>query len=469
MNRHTIIISGLFLLICTFIVVPLFQDGMFMDAVQYTAVAHNMSQGYGTFWHPEFSMRGVSNYDGFYEQPPLGIFLLSVFYRLCGDSLYVERIFILICLIATLLLIRAIWRYIFKSQSSEKNFWPLPILLFCITPIIIWTYDSFMLENIMIIWILAAVFLLLKNADNFKLYNVVLAAIFIFLASFTKGIPGLFPLIMPVIQCMLGMQNWKKALISVGIIMATLTGIYLVIFSIPEAQTFYDYYLFDRTTYRINSMPTVTYRGYIFTRLLLELLPAAGITGLLILINRRKAAIDKKTLRIGMLFIFLGLAGSLPLMLTMIQKGFYLVPCFPFFAIGLSLFILGFQKPKVELTPSKTVKIVRYIVLGTLSITFIFNLTKLGTPNRDNDLLSDLKTLSPYIEKEEIIYSPNAMWNNWAMQSYLMRYYNKSMDEGFNGNIVIVDRTIPVDIPPQYQIIPAKTKRYDIYSMVMTN
>jgi hypothetical protein len=38
----------------------LIQDGMFMDAMLYTSVAHNEAQGIGTFWFPQFSKSNLN-------------------------------------------------------------------------------------------------------------------------------------------------------------------------------------------------------------------------------------------------------------------------------------------------------------------------------------------------------------------------------------------------------------------------
>ncbi|MEZ4720970.1 MAG: hypothetical protein R2813_03730 [Flavobacteriales bacterium] len=63
------------------LVVPLLvQDGMFMDAMLYTSVAHNLSEGIGSFWYPQFSYLNVSELDAFHEQPPLGFGIQAKFF-----------------------------------------------------------------------------------------------------------------------------------------------------------------------------------------------------------------------------------------------------------------------------------------------------------------------------------------------------------------------------------------------------
>ncbi len=466
LKRTPFPVALLTLYIIAFILIPLFQDGMFMDATQYTAVAHNLSYGYGSFWHAEFSMRGVSNYDAFYEQPPLGLFMLSLFYRVLGDSMYVERFFILLCLIANLMLIRAIWRTVFRDDAQFLRFSYLPLLLYVIIPIITWTYDSFMLENLMTVWILASVLCLWKSTQSKHLIYPLLAGVCIFLATFTKGIPGLFPLGVPFLLAVMRMQNWPTAIRNTGILFGVLAIPYIVFFNMPESRHFYEMYLFDRTAYRLESLPTVQHRTYTLVRLAMELIPVAAITAIIIFINRKQATADMHRRRNAVFFLLLGIAGSLPLMLTLIQKGFYLVPAMPFFALGFAMLLTPYLiQPGVLGTQNRFVRYGRIFLITALSVVVIIRATQILKPNRDAELLSDLKTLSPYFEDEWIIYSPNAMWGNWAMQSYLMRYYCRHMNFGFRGPVVIVDTRIKLTetIQPGYARVAAATKRNDLY------
>jgi hypothetical protein len=71
----------------------LIQDGMFLDGVLYTCVSNNLSHGYGSFWSPMFSPAGFGGSPYFLEQPPLVFGIQSLFFRLFGDSMYVDNCF----------------------------------------------------------------------------------------------------------------------------------------------------------------------------------------------------------------------------------------------------------------------------------------------------------------------------------------------------------------------------------------
>ena len=53
--------------VCALLLLPgLVREGMFMDGMLYTVVAHNEARGIGTFWQPRFSQLGLANMDTFH-------------------------------------------------------------------------------------------------------------------------------------------------------------------------------------------------------------------------------------------------------------------------------------------------------------------------------------------------------------------------------------------------------------------
>src|SRR5213592_3115017 len=88
--------------------VPRLADrGMFVDGVTYAAIARNLAEGRGSFWQPFYT---ATVYPAFHEQPPLGMWLESLWFRALGDRPYVERLYAACTAAATAVLIAAIWR-----------------------------------------------------------------------------------------------------------------------------------------------------------------------------------------------------------------------------------------------------------------------------------------------------------------------------------------------------------------------
>src|SRR5262245_12301802 len=87
----------------------LIQYGMFMDAILYTCVGRNLAEGIGTFWFPVFSESGVVlGVPSFHEQPPLGFWIMSLFFQLLGNGWYVERLYVFVTFFISAVLIIAI-------------------------------------------------------------------------------------------------------------------------------------------------------------------------------------------------------------------------------------------------------------------------------------------------------------------------------------------------------------------------
>ena len=99
----------------------LIKDGMFMDAMLYTSVSHNMSHGMGSFWFPYFDEHNVAGLTSFHEQPPLVFTIQSFFFRLFGDSRFVERFYVVFCMICNIILMSMLWKSIFKKEEIADD------------------------------------------------------------------------------------------------------------------------------------------------------------------------------------------------------------------------------------------------------------------------------------------------------------------------------------------------------------
>ncbi|HNM29103.1 MAG TPA: glycosyltransferase family 39 protein [Chitinophagales bacterium] len=445
----------------------LIQDGMFMDALLYTSVANNLSTGYGTFWFPQFSLHNVSDFNAFHEQPPLGIFIQSLFFRAFGHSMYVERFYTFLMLIITARLMVSLWKRVYLSESILHQYSWLPVLLWMLSPICFWSYSNNMLENTMGVFTLSAVILLFDAMRSQKTSKFILGGLFIFLATMIKGVPGLFPLATPcIIWIMERNSGFVKMIWQSFLSLITVALLYCCMLLIPDARESYDVYFLQRTLFRIDSLPTVNSRFYILGRLFLELLPQFILLIIVLLIARNKKRIPgAQYFKQGLIFILIGISASLPLMLTMVQKAFYFVPALPLFAIGLASMmapVIAIENRKENLRPS-TLKVWRgvgvLLFIGMLGYTGAM----FGHVKRDKDLIHDVRLIGDAIPNEHVIGTPNAMWNNWSMQTYMMRYNNMSMDEGYKQTYVVVDQKYQTQIPEFYTKIDIPTKRYHLF------
>ncbi len=446
----------------------LIQDGMFMDGMLYTCVSKNLANGIGSFWFPVFSKYGFGGLTTFHEHPPLVFAIQSVFFKLLGNGMYTERLYVLFTLALTCYLIVRIWKYVNKDADEKKIGW-LPLFLWIIIPVCFWSFSNNMHENTMGIFVLFSVLFYLRSVKEEKILFTVLSAVFIFLATFSKGIPGLFPVAMPFLYWLtLRKINFAKVFFHSLILIGIPLLIYTVLLCFPSANESLSNYLLKRVLHRIGENPTVESHFYIAGRIVVELLPVIGVVVLLIFTFRKKFILRREKKQLAVFFILLGLAGVLPLMLTMVQKGFYFIPSLPFFAIGFGLIV---SKPlshwAVRIVNAKTNKIMLISSVILLIGVFVFSFLNIGKASRDKEMLNDVKEFGRVIPEFSEVSISEHRWNDWPLQCYLIRYHNISIDPQHADNKYrIIDKNAPDSTVTNYQKVDLPTLQFDLYKKI---
>lgn len=448
----------------------LIQDGMFMDAMLYTSVSHNLSMGIGTFWFPQFSLHNMAGLTSFHEQPPLVFGIQSVFFKIFGDSMYVERFYTFLTMCITAALINLLWKEIYRNENSLKRLGWLPIILWITIPVCFWSYTNNMHENTMGIFTLSSVLLIYKasQSEKFQIMACILAGIFILMATLSKGLPGFFPITVPLLYWLTTKKNtFSKTFLQTLIITLVPVIIYAILFFIPESKESLSTYLFKRALHRINEVPTVDNRFWILYRLFMELLPQILFVAIIFSIAKlKKIKWDiSEQIPNSIFFISVGLLASAPLMLTLVQKGFYFVPSLPFFAIGFSILIapIIFNLTERINTTSKKYKMFLLMSAFLLIATTSFSLMQKGKVGRNKELLHDIYLIGTVVPKQTIISIPADMWNEWDLQCYLVRYFNISLESNYQNNYCIIDKTIQTNTLTGYKKVDIKTLQYDLY------
>ena len=446
----------------------LIQDGMFMDGMLYTCVSKNLANGIGSFWFPVFSKYGFGGLTTFHEHPPLVFAIQSVFFRVFGNSMYTERIYVLVTIALTAYLIVRIWKCINKDADEKKTGW-WPLFLWISIPVCFWAFGNNMHENTMGIFLLLSVLFYLRSINENKILFTFFSAIFIFLATFSKGIPGFFPVAMPFLYWItLKKINFKQAffhsLILIGIPLLT----YSILICFPSAKESLSNYLIKRVIHRIGEDPTVESHFYIAGRIVIELLPVIGLVILLIFVFRKKFILRREKKQMAVFFLLLGLAGVLPLMLTMVQKGFYFIPSLPFFAIAFALIV---SKPlshwAVRIISPKANRILLFSSALLLCGVMIFSFLNIGKASRDKEILNDVREFGNIIPEFSSVSISEHRWNDWPLQCYLIRYHNINIDPQHADNEYrIIDKNAPDSTVKNYKKIDLPTLQFDLYKKI---
>jgi 4-amino-4-deoxy-L-arabinose transferase-like glycosyltransferase len=172
---------------------------MFSDGIWYASAARNMAEGVGSFWHPHY-MDGID--DNFMLHFPLGIWMQSLAFRIFGDSTLVEFFWGASAGLMIVLLICVLWRRLGGIKSDLPGAW-WPAVLFALTPMVSWVVANNLLESTMTVFVMLGAIaayqaVVVKGRWRILLW-ISLSGGFLSLALLTKGLPGVFPLALPLL------------------------------------------------------------------------------------------------------------------------------------------------------------------------------------------------------------------------------------------------------------------------------
>ena len=460
------------------LIVPvLIQDGMFMDGIQYACISKNLAHGLGTFWHPFLSSTWNKNGSIYFlEHPPLVYGIQSIFFTIIGDSIYAERIYSFTTAIVTAILIILIWKIFFRNNEDLKSLAWLAVLLWIIIPICSWSYQNNIQENTMGVFTILSVYFSLKavHLKEKQYWNLFLSGISIFLATFSKGVPGLFPIATIIIYWTVFRSfSFNKIFLNTLILLATPLLIYFILMQNHTANNSLLFYFKERLLFRINEEPTVSNRYFIFFRLFSELIPTMLIALIVLILShirkiKNKFNSDyKKTI---LFFFLIGISGSLPIMLTLVQRGFYFLPALPFFAIGFALLVTPTLMVFVENIGINT-KLFKYLKMFSIFLLIfciIYSCLQIGKKSRDKEILDDVYTVGKIIPEKETIGIDSSMFTEWSLKFYLLRYFNICSTPSKNNQYKYYlhekknDKFLQANFYKKLQI---ETKKYDLYEL----
>ncbi|MCW3105302.1 MAG: hypothetical protein JWO09_3742 [Bacteroidetes bacterium] len=445
-----------------------------MDGMMYISVSKNLAEGIGTFWDPCFT---TTNMPSYHEQPPLYFGLLALFYKVLGTGTYVERLFCFLCFGAVTFYIHLLWRMIYSDHPEVAvNSW-LPVLFWSIIPVCFWAYANHVEETLMAVFTAAAVYhvccALFRNEK--VVLNLVLAGLFIFFSTLTKGIQGAFPLVSVGIYWLVTRSiSFKRTILYSLVLLAVPVCIYCILLAgDPDVYTSFLKYFNGRIVETFNNVrPTTDSRFELLFKLFYEMLPVLLLSGIILLLTKisgKDLALTKKHSQAALWFLLVGLSGSLPLMVTFEQRRFYLVTALPFFVLAIAIFTApGISHWISEAdTSSRGFRWFRSSQALVLLIATVYSVSQLKEPKRDKALLSDIYSIGRLVPSGEVISIPVEMYNDWNLKAYMMRSFRISLDEKNVKKYFLVRKEYAGKVPGNYRLCSKLTKEIDLYEICL--
>jgi 4-amino-4-deoxy-L-arabinose transferase-like glycosyltransferase len=423
--------TGFFIIAMIFIwmvLEPLMHDGMFLDGLQYAAVARNLADGEGSFWDQHYT---ETLFNHFHQQPPLYTGIQSLFFKVIGDSIYTERIFCLLMGIIMIFLLAIAWKKFMEDPEEKRMYW-LPVLTWLFIPTVSWGLKSNVTENLMVIFDFLCVLFLVNALEGKKrAINLFLSIIFLFAASLTKGIQGLFPIAMPIIYWITIRRISLGRTIVITIVAAvSIAFIYFFLFQNSVVRESYIQYY----NQRLRGFPATPegdqeYHFYLLSRIFIELIvPFLFCLIVLLIAVKRKLSfsIKPQKKKLSMFFLLVALSASLPLLIVYEQRGFYLITATPYFSLSLALIISSPLSMLIESSMKKNYRVslaINVALIIGIVVGMIMTSQNAGKIKRDHALLHDV-----YLIRESFEIAPNVVSvsstdiTDWAMQGYFERY-----------------------------------------------
>lgn len=453
------------------------QKSMFFDGITYATVARNLANGEGTFWFLHYT----DSFDAqFHIQPPLAMGILSLFYRIWGDNFYVERVYSLLMAAISAFLIAKIWQKTFEKDENYRQFWWLPVLFWGISPVVSWSYRNNMLENTVSVFSLFSVLSILYSIDiqgNKKYFWLFLAALGMFAGALSKGLVALFPLATIGIYYFTQNSETKKMTFAQMLFtsLTLLIGfcvLFLLLFKLlPDAAKSLSLYQ-EKVKMMLNEK-TVSSHFYILNRLWQEILPAIiAFLLLFFLYLRQKIGFSaiKNNVPIALFFLLIGFSASLPIMVSLRQSNYYLLPSIPYFSLTFSVLsvpiLSHFWKKITEKTRNFALIFSIIMGIGVLG----FSAAQMGKIGKDAEVIADAQALAKFFPKHTIIKTCYQLEYDFRLRAYLARYHSLSLNSDIYHELpkfvlLPANEGCAVIGMEMYAEVPLEMKVYKLYKL----
>ncbi len=460
---------------------PMFGKGMFMDGILYAIISQNVAHDICGLWSLKIT---DSLYPHFNEHPPLVFALQSGFFQLFGDDYWVERLYSLTTIFISAYWIFLIYKQIlqhlntpqtnynsaipniktivsdpltYKTTSNSNHVestaikktspsvaWVL--LLWISVPVVNRCAQNNMLENTMLIFVLASVSTYIRSLKNHQIFWLLLSGTSLFLAFMTKGFTGLFPFSLPAIFVWV-FRNKSNSSIFKSLIIQTVIMLLgfaicftLLVWIFPESISALQRYFNKQVLGSLEKVQTVSSRFKILGDYILALLPMLVISTVIGWGSVKSKIMNLQISNIPAMFkavylkfarsnwsqvlVLLSLTGVLPIMISLKQSDYYIYCVFPFVSISV---VIAFKDHWIYL--ENKLSQLRYwqpILLFLILFFGGWGYAQAGKIQRDKKLWVDVDKIVNHVQKSKkglVLGSFRALKDDWYLQAYLYRYY----------------------------------------------
>jgi 4-amino-4-deoxy-L-arabinose transferase-like glycosyltransferase len=433
----------------------LVTQGMFGDGLLYSSLARNLAEGRGSFWAPFFSSGywiEFASGNPYFENPPLMIWLQAGFFWLFGDHWWVEKLYSFLLFILNAWLLVRVWEIPLRDTIFQGKYSWVPLLFWYFIPVVIWGNPNNLMDNNLLTFCLLSLWLALGGLFSGKRIwlKMTLAGVCVYLGFMTKGPVALYPVAAPFLFAIASILpttvNRQKSIFQgilqsawIGFVAVSLFAVMLA--AIPESQVYFENYWEKRlgvviSGTREDAELTGWARLSIFQILTHELIGVAVVSLVLFFIARKKQIprVNLNQQKITLLFLLLGLAGTLPLIFSARQSGMYIIPSLPIFALAAGYFHLPLLHHWLAEPSEKSKRFLKklgIVALAGMAVLAVHLFFICGKPGRETNLLNDLPYIQQTILQGEKVAVCEYLMNSLHTHTYLQRFHHLELTQEF--------------------------------------
>lgn len=385
----------------------LFTQSMSLDGIVYAGLSLNLANEHAGVWMiPHFDAAAGF----FYDHPPLGIWLQSLWFQILGESFWVERLYCMVVLALICALLLVAWRRI-NEGSLDGAAWVLT--LFLLMPVVTRTAKNNLLELPLTLVTMAAVIFAWESRR--RTLASPLVGVLVAIGILIKGPVALFPLAAPLVFAVIVDRQFRHGIYRSTL--ATLTCSAVIgglMLSEPAREAIGSYLHQQLFASLAGERPAVHDRLYLANHIAINLLPAVLLT-VFVTIKQGRGVFSSK----AMAWLSIGLIASLPLLISPRQFRHYLFPSLPYFALAAAMI----ARPRIYLNArwaqiGAALLLITALIRGTLTF---------AEPGKDATVLRALSEVATVAEEQGQrlvgFCTPEPM-----RQAYLLRYHGLRTD-----------------------------------------
>jgi 4-amino-4-deoxy-L-arabinose transferase-like glycosyltransferase len=442
--------------------------GMFVDGITYATVARNLVEATPLqLWELHYT---ATVHPQFYEQPPLGIWLMAGAFAVFGDVSWAETAYAVAMSVAFLGALVALWR---AAAPGALGCWAFCALVF-ICPMTSWVLANNMLEAPLTVFCLLALTCLLRGAQSTAWISAAWGAgggMCLVAACLSKGPPALFLCVWPGVAWFVWPARRKALLCSgIGAGVVALASVAALAWH-ADAQAYLATYLQRQVWQSLQgARETASWRGVALVRLFSEMaLPCLVIAALAWRDGGFKRATHLRGFepwRLGrdqQAYGALALAASLPVLISPKQSGWYIFQSLPLYALTLAL---GFRPLllRLQTTFIQNTRAVSALAVGLACLACVVGGCRLGRIDKHKDFHRDLAQLAFAPEYAAVQVCPTSLLKNWGLHANMARYFHASLSADA-APWRLVDNQAACEMPSSCNIAnrDASRSRYVLY------